>query len=140
MYGEYTQVKRPLFSVDIKTPLPHLEGRVQSQDTSHKVCVCVCVCYVKVETFLFKILRNFLSTNYVTNVPCVLCVIVRNCHQVIEISLLVWFFASETPRERSQNKEINFMLLVRCIFLYSEYCQQMHLINYKEIQIMQHNP
>jgi len=131
-------MKGPLFSVDIKTPFPHLGG--QGLFPGHFTqCVCVCVCYVKVATFLFKILRNFLSTNYATIVPCVICVIVRNCQQVIEISFLVWVFASDSSRERSHNREVNFMLLVRCIFLYSVYCQQMHLIKYNEMQIMQHN-
>lgn len=78
MYGEYRQVKRPLFSMDVKGPLPHLGG--QGSITGHFTQrVCVCDCYVKVAAFLFKILRNFLSANYATVVPCVLCVIVRNC-------------------------------------------------------------
>ena len=115
MYGEYRQVKRLLFSVNVKTPFPHLGG--QGSIPGHFTrCVFVCVCYVEVAAFLLKIIRNFLSTNYATIVPCVLCVIVWNWQKVIEISFLVWVFASDSSREQNQNKEVN-LLLDRCIFL-----------------------
>jgi len=107
--------------MDFKTPVPHLGGQ---GSTPWHFTQCVCVFYVKLEALFFKILRNFLSTYCATIVRCV---IVRNCQQVIEISFLVWDFASDSSHEQNQSKEVNFMLLVGCIFLHSLYCQQIHL-------------